>query len=114
MSPSAQPTAPADPLPEALRRFFWDTDFDRLRWPRDREAIIARILASGNWEATRWLRAQIGDEELGRWIEKRRGRGLPAARLRFWELIAELDPAQVDAWLAEREEEPWTRRHAWT
>lgn len=114
MSPSAQPAAPAEPLPEVLRPFFWDVSFDALRWPRDREVVTARILTSGNWEATRWLRAQTGDEQLGRWIEKRRGRGLPVPRLRFWELIAGLDPVQVDAWLAEREEEPWSHRHTQT
>lgn len=112
MRPST-PSADSDhKLPETLRPLFWDCDFDALRWPRDREPITSRILAAGSWEANRWLRARLGDRELGRWIESRRGRGLSPPRLRFWELIAGLDPKQVSAWLAERKEEPWSRRHA--
>ncbi len=32
------------PLPEHLRRLFWDYDFERLAWPDSRDLVIARIL----------------------------------------------------------------------
>jgi hypothetical protein len=97
-------------LPEFLRPFFWDCDFDRLRWEEYRDFITGRILISGNWETLRWLRRRIGDEGVRSWIRKRRGRGLSPQQLRFWELILDLSKAEVDRWLAAQEANPWTRR----
>ena len=43
-------------LPRTLRPFFCDHDFARLSWKADRDLIIARLLAVGNWNSLRWLR----------------------------------------------------------
>ena len=57
-------------LPDRLRPFFWDYDFDALNWGEDRDLIIKRILASGDWNAITWLRAHIGDDSLKAWIQQ--------------------------------------------
>jgi len=49
-------------LPALLRPFFWDYDFKTLTWDDDRDLIIARVLASGTWEAITWLRVRLGDQ----------------------------------------------------
>ena len=85
-------------------------DFDALNWTEDRDLIISRVLTAGDWEAEKWLRRQLGDGALRAWIEQRRGRGLDPRRHRFWELILELPHRQVNAWLAEADLEPWSRR----
>lgn len=46
-------------LPALLRPFFWDHDFKALTWDEDHDLIIARVLASGTWEAITWLRAHL-------------------------------------------------------
>ena len=105
-----QTSVPA--LPEELRKLFWDHDFDRLNWDSDHDLITHRILASGPWEAVRWLRRELGDARLRSWILNRQGRGLSPQQLRFWQLILGLPAAQVDGWLAAAATDPWHRRQA--
>src|SRR5712691_3514196 len=88
-------------LPAFLRPLFWEYVFNALTWEADRDLIIARVLASGGWDAVAWLRSQMSDAELRQWIERRRGRGLSRRQLRFWELILDLPRRRVNTWLAE-------------
>jgi len=97
-------------LPKQLRPCFWDYDFARLSWEEDRELVIARVLATGSWEAIQWLRAQLGDPALREWLQRRRGAGLSPRQLRFWQLMLGLPRRQVDAWLAAEARQVWDRR----
>ncbi|MBI4492721.1 MAG: hypothetical protein HY690_08030 [Chloroflexi bacterium] len=97
-------------LPAHLEPFFWDYDFSSLRWESDRDLIIARILAVGDWEALQWLLRQEGKEGLREWIRARRGRGLDARRLRFWELVLDLPRREVNRWLRELRRDSWPGR----
>jgi uncharacterized protein DUF6922 len=53
-------------LPALLQPFFWDYDFKTLTWDDDRDLIIARVLASGTWEAITWLRTRLGRSDPAR------------------------------------------------
>jgi hypothetical protein len=97
-------------LPQSLRRYFWDYDFWRLSWAADRDLVIARILAVGNWESLRWLRRRVTKEELREWLMQRRGAGLSNRHLRFFELILDLPHREVNAWLAEPARQIWEAR----
>ena len=98
-------------LPRSLRPLFWDYDFARLTWNADRDLIIARILAAGNWDAIRWLCRRVPDPELRGWLQHRRGAGLSNRQLRFWELILGLPHRQVNAWLAQPGRQAWEGRN---
>lgn len=97
-------------LPGDIRDLFWDHDVEDLNWPADQDLIIARILAAGNWRSVTWLREQMEARELRDWLVRRRGRGLDARRLRFWELLVALPHAQVNEWIRAMEQEAWGRR----
>ena len=97
-------------LSAALRPLFWDYDVAKLRWPRDRELVIARVLQKGTWDNLCWLRRRAGDRALRAWIIRRRGRGLDPPDLRFWELILHIPRCTVNAWLADPERPVWDRR----
>jgi hypothetical protein len=100
-------------LPPCLRPLFWDHDFTRLSWESDRDLIAGRILTAGDWKAVCWLRRRMGKAELRAWLERRRGTGLSARQLRFWETILGLPHRQVSAWLADPGRQVWDqRRHA--
>jgi hypothetical protein len=88
-------------LSRRLRPLFWDHDFARLTWDADADLIIGRILAAGDWQAVRWLRGLLPDPALRDWLERRRGAGLSARQLRFWELVLELPRRQVNRWLTD-------------
>jgi hypothetical protein len=97
-------------LPDSLQALFWEHDFAALTWERDRDLIVARVLASGGWDAVMWLRSQVSDTELREWIQRRRGRGLSRPQLRFWELILGLPRRQVNTWLADEGRQVWHGR----
>jgi hypothetical protein len=98
-------------LPRSLRPLFWDHDFARLTWNADRDLIIGRILAVGDWNSVRWLLRRLSKPVLRDWLEHREGAGLSARQLRFWEVIVELPHRQVDAWLADPVRQVWDGRH---
>jgi hypothetical protein len=97
-------------LPVRLRALFWDYSFAKLRWPRDRELVVNRILQSGAWEDVKWLRSEFGDAALRVWIVRRRGRGLSPQQLRYWQLVLAIPRRQVDAWLKDLARQVWDRR----
>src|SRR5437868_3464852 len=98
-------------LPRTLRPYFWDHNFARLSWKADRDLIIARILAVGNWDSIRWLCRRVPDAELRSWLQHRRGAGLSNRHLRFWELILKLPHREVNAWLAQPGRQAWEGRN---
>jgi len=79
-------------LPARLKVIFWDYDFKGLRWEEDRDLIISRILSHGDWQALQWLRSRVDSASLKNWLLTRRGAGLSARQLRFWELIGKVIP----------------------
>lgn len=97
-------------LPSSVRGLFWDIDAGALRWERDRDLIIGRILSSGSWDVVRWLRQRAGDPALRDWIERHDGRGLSPQQLRFWQLILDIPERQVSGWLARAQRQVWDRR----
>ena len=97
-------------LPASLRRFFWDQDFDGLRWPEDLEPVARRLLAAGDGPALAWLRKEAGDGRLRDLIRATRGRDLDARRLRYWQIILDLPADEVDAWLADPARRVWEER----
>ncbi len=104
-------TAPRqDALPAAVKALFWDTSTRSLRWDRDREQIMGRILASGPWNTVQWLRRRAGDEGIREWIERHEGRGLSPQQLRFWQLILDIPARRVNRWLKSEGRQVWDRR----
>ena len=97
-------------LPAWLKVIFWDYDFRGLRWEEDRDLIISRILSHGDWQALQWLRSRVDSASLKNWLLTRRGAGLSARQLRFWELILDLPHREVNAWLKDKGRMVWERR----
>jgi hypothetical protein len=86
-------------LPHLVRPRFWDYRFSDLTWEHDRDLIIGRILAAGDWESVLWLKSPMQAEDLRKWIVAHEGVGLNPPQLRFWELILGLPRRQVNTWL---------------
>lgn len=102
--------APRRSLPDGLRGLFWEHSFHRLRWDRDREFILRRLLSEGGWSHVRLARRRFGDPTIREWIVRRKGRGLAPDRLRFWQLILDLPSDPVDAWVRKARRSSWGAR----
>ena len=103
-------TTGSDSLPTTIKALFWDTPSGSLRWERDRDQIIGRVLASGPWETVQWLRARAGDEAIRTWIELHEGRGLSPQQIRFWQLILGIPARRANRWLRSEGRQVWDRR----
>lgn len=99
-------------LPDMLKQFFWDYNFNKLSWSHDRDLIVRRILRQGSWQAIGWLRRQMGDESLHRWLVENRGGRLSPLQLRFWEIVLDLPNEKVQKWVDEAKNNPWIQRTA--
>jgi hypothetical protein len=98
-------------LPAGVRRLFWDYEQSRLTWKQDRDLIIRRVLAVGDWKSVQWVRARLENEALHAWLLEHQGAGLSPRQLRFWELILDLPHRRVSAWLADPGRQAWDGRH---
>ncbi len=98
------------PLPLAIKSLFWDINFESLSWENHHNFIIGRLLQSGDWDSLLWLRSQVGDNEVKRWIVNHKGRGLSPRQLRFWELVLGLDPPMINEWIRAIQKSPWEKR----
>jgi len=103
------PAAPT-PLPEQIRPLFWEHDFDRLRWPTDRDLVIGRVLQHGGDDAVQWIRETAGDTILADWLRARQGHGIDARQLRFWQVVLGLSAADVDPWVEAARSSAWGAR----
>ncbi len=99
-----------DDLPACVADVLWDHVPGAVCWSRDRSYLIERVLAHGSFEAIRWLRERVSNEELGRLIRKTRGRRLSARQLRFWQVILDLPDDEVSSWLGDAGRQVWDRR----
>ncbi len=97
-------------LPEHLAAVFWDYDITSLRWPRDRDLIIGRVLATGGDAAVDWLRRRTSETELADWLTLHVGGGLERRQLRYWQGMLGLAESQVADWIDKAEAGPWGRR----
>ena len=97
-------------LPKSLQKYFWDYSFKDLSWSKDRDLIIRRLLTDGSWESIRWLREQIGDEDLQRWLFAHKARGLSPRQIRFWSLVLDLPKLRVETWIQTARLSSWSQR----
>lgn len=97
-------------LPKNLRVYFWDYPSTKLSLKTDRDLIICRLLTNGSWDSIQWLRKQISDNALREWLIVHHGRGLSPRQLRFWEVVLNLPPRQVNLWVQIARNSVWVQR----
>lgn len=83
-------------LPEDLRRFFWEVDFDRVSWERNFGYIVNRLLSVGGPDIVEWLSDEIGDEAIRDEIVATKARGLSCSQVARW-----VPRSLYEGWIAE-------------
>lgn len=80
-------------LPPHLRKYFWDTDFDKIDLERSRVYVLKRILEYGDEQAVRWMWDHFGPNEIRTALSKYRGFSRKTAN--FWALIVGIPRDQI-------------------
>lgn len=73
------------PLPEMLKEYFWDCDFDELSLEKYPFYITERILNFGDMTSLRWLLDRIDRKLLTEVVEK--SRNLSKKARNYWEIM---------------------------
>jgi hypothetical protein len=92
-----------EPLPESVRRLFWDVDPEAIDLERHRDYVMERVMSRGTWDAMCWLRARYSLQEIAEFLGRNAARLTPRDRA-YWSLISGHSAAQ----------EPGGGRPAWT
>jgi hypothetical protein len=101
-----------EPFPAFVEGLFWDRVPGSVRWSEHREFVIERVLTDGTWEATKWLRRFVTDDELRAWIRRTRARRLEARTARFWQFVLDIPEAELRDRLSDPARQIWDRRTA--
>lgn len=80
-------------LPEFLKQYFWDVDFDILSLEKSRTFILKRVLDRGDTTALSWLMDNFTKAEIKNLLQI--SRDISAKTGKFWADYLELDPKKV-------------------
>ncbi len=75
-------------LPNEFKKYFWDTDFNRLDLGKHRKFILERLLNYGTFDTFNWIFRTFNVEEVRSFINNRGKNSLSKNSLYFWEKIA--------------------------
>ena len=59
-------------MPTELKKYFWDTGFERLDLQKNKEYIISRLYCYGDLKAIRWVNNTYSREDIKKVAIKRR------------------------------------------
>jgi hypothetical protein len=72
-------------LPEFLKKYFWEIDFEKLDLEKRRPYVLKRILEYGDEEAVAWMWKNFTEDEIKNILYNYRGLSLKSAN--FWAVI---------------------------
>jgi len=80
-------------LPDFLKKYFWDVEFQRLDFEKRRQFILKRILEYGNEQAVSWMLKNFKRSEIKNVLCNFRGFSQKSAN--FWSLILDVPKDKV-------------------
>jgi hypothetical protein len=80
-------------LPEYLRSYFWDVNFDLLNFKKSKTFILKRVLDRGNTKALGWMRQNYTNQEIEKLLLTTRDISPKTAN--FWALFLGIDKRNV-------------------
>ena len=80
-------------LPEFLRQYFWDVEFNNIDRERSANSIIHRLLDRGDDRAIRWMFKTYSKRLISEVVIKRRG--FSAKTANFWADLLNIDKRKV-------------------
>lgn len=72
-------------LAENLKKYFWDTDFNKLEVKQHKKYILERILEMGDEKSVEWMKKTFSKEEILEALKN--NRKISKKSLNFWNLV---------------------------
>ncbi len=51
-------------MPIKFKKYFWDTEFEKLDLKNNMKYIISRLFCEGSWESINWVKEHYAEEEI--------------------------------------------------
>lgn len=51
-------------MPIEFKKYFWDTEYEKLDIKKNMKYIISRLFCEGNWESIKWLKRIYTKEQI--------------------------------------------------
>ena len=79
------------PIPQTLKKFFWDSDFSRLNISEHRNYILGKLMLYGNLEAMLWIIKNFDRDIIGTYLSTKGKVVLDKKSYVFWNTITTMD-----------------------
>lgn len=83
----------ATKLPKSFKKYFWDTDFNKINPQKNSSYVIVRLLERGDGQVIQWLFKNYSKDLIKEVVLTRRG--LSPKTAVFWALLLSLDKRKV-------------------
>lgn len=80
-------------LPESLKKYFWDVEFEKIVLEKRRVYVLRRILEYGDEEAVSWMWKNFKKSEIKNVLSNYRGYSQKSAN--FWALLLNVPSEEV-------------------
>ena len=80
-------------LPESLKKYFWDVEFEKIALEKRRVYVLRRILEYGDEEAVSWMWKNFKKSEIKNVLSNYRGYSQKSAN--FWALLLNVPSEEV-------------------
>lgn len=87
------PCAAMRPLPEFLRPWFWDVEFEDVRLPERKTFVLERLLELGDDRTIRWVKDSFPLQDIADVV--RRSRRISPKTARFWSLVLDIPAEEI-------------------
>jgi len=82
-----------DQLPEFLRRYFWDVEFENVSIEKNPSFVLKRILDRGDTRAIKWAMTKFTLSDIKDIVTS--SRDLSRKTANFWTVLLDIDPKDV-------------------
>ena len=72
-------------IPKGFRKYFWDTDIEKIDVCKHKKYIIERLLEMGNEQAVFWLKNNFSEKEISEVLKN--NNNLSPISLNYWNLV---------------------------
>ena len=74
-------------IPPALKKFFWDADFVRLKFPDHQNYVLGKLMLYGDIASINWILRTFDPGTVSRYLETKGKHALDKKSYLFWEKI---------------------------
>ncbi len=91
-------------LPEFLKKYFWDTEFENIILANRRVYVLKRILEYGDEKAVAWMRRNFTTSEMKDTLSNFRGYSQKSAN--YWALLLDMPREKIPCLKTHSSKEP--------